>query len=163
VAKYTVRHLKPPSQTWRTFLTNHVKDLVSVDFFTVPTVTFRVLFVFIVLAHHRRRVIHFNVTEQPMAAWTAQQIVEALPWDTAPRYPLRDRDGIYGRYFRSRVSGMGINEVAIAARSLWQSPYVERLIGSIRREYLDHVIVLNEQHLRRVIASPDFPAPSIEA
>ena len=94
-----VRHPKPPSQTWRTFLTNHVKDLVSVDFFTVPTVTFRVFLVFIVLSHHRRRVMHFNVTEQPTAAWTAQQIVEAFPWDSAPSYLLRDRDGIYGGYF----------------------------------------------------------------
>jgi len=153
VAKYMVWHRKPPSQTWRTFLANHVKDLVSVDFFTVPTVTFRVFFVFIILSHHRRRVIHFNVTEQPTAAWTAQQIVDAFPWDTAPRYLLRDRDGIYGEYFRRRVSGMGIDEVPIAARSPWQSPYVERLIGSIRRECLDHMIVLNEQHLRRIIAS----------
>jgi transposase InsO family protein len=153
VAKYMVRHRKPPSQTWRTFLANHVKDLVSVDFFTVPAATFRVFFVFIVLAHDRRRIIHFNVTEQPTAAWTAQLIVEAFPWDKAPRYLLRDRDGIYGRYFRRRVSGMGIDEVSIAARSPWQSPYVERLIGSIRRECLDHMILLNEQHLRRIIAS----------
>ena len=153
VATYMVRHRKPPSQTWRTFLANHVDDLVSVDFFTVPTVTFRVFFVFIVLSHHRRRVIHFNVTEQPTSAWPAQEIVEAFPWDTAPRYLPRDRDGIYGRYFRRRVSGMGIDEVPIAARSPWQSPYVERLIGSIRRECLDHMIVLNEQHLRRTIAS----------
>jgi len=153
VAKYMVRHRKPPSQTWRTFLANHVKDLVSVDFFTVPTVTFRVVFVFIVLAHHRRRVIHFNVTQQPTAAWTAQQIVEAFPWDTAPCYFLRDRDGIYGDYFKRRVDGTGIDEVPIAARSPWQSPYVERLIGSIRRECLDHMIVLNEQHLRRILAS----------
>jgi len=153
VAKYMVRHRKPPSQTWRTFLANHVHNLVSVDFFTVPSVTFRVFFVFIVLAHDRRRVIHFNVTEQPTAAWTAQQIVEAFPWDTAPRYLLRDRDSIYGNYFRGRVSGMGIDEVPIAARSPWQSPYVERLIGSIRRECLDHMIVLNEQHLRRIIAA----------
>jgi hypothetical protein len=111
VAKYMVRHRKPPSQTWRTFLANHVHNLVSLDFFTVPTVTFRVLFVFIVLAHDRRRVIHFNVTEQPTAAWTAQQIVEAFPWDTVPRYLLRDRNGIYRDYFRRRVSGMGIDEV----------------------------------------------------
>jgi hypothetical protein len=152
VAKYMVRHRKPPSQTWRTFLANHAKDLVSVDFFTVPTVTFRVFFVFIVLAHDRRRVIHFNVTEQPTAAWTAQQIVEAFPWDTAPRYLLRDRDGIYADYFRGRITAMDIDDVPIAARSPWQSPYVERLIGSIRRECLDHMIVLNEQHLRQIIA-----------
>jgi len=152
VAKYMVRHRKPPSQTWRTFLANHVHDLVSVDFFTVPTVTFRVLFGFIVLSHHRPRVIHFNVTEQPTAAWTAQQIVEAFPWDTAPRHLLRDRDGIYGDYFQRRVDGMGIDEVLIARRSPCQNPYAERVIGSIRRECLDHMIVLNEQHLRRIIA-----------
>ena len=148
-----VRHYKPPSQTWRTFLANNVHDLVSVDFFTVPTITFRVFFVFIVPAQHRHRIIHFNVTQQPTAAWTAQQIVEAFLWDTAPRYLLRDRDGIYGRYFHRRVSGMGSDQVPIAARSPWQSAYVERLIGSIRRECLDHMIVLNEQHLRRIIAS----------
>jgi transposase InsO family protein len=153
VAKYMVRHRKPPSQTWRTFLANHVHNLVSVDFFTVPTVTFQVLFVLIVLAHDRRRVIHFNVTEQPTAAWTAQQIVEAFPWDTAPRYLLRDRDGIYGDYFCRRVDGMDIREVPIAPRSPWQNPFVERMIGSIRRECLDHMIVLNEQHLRRIIAA----------
>ncbi len=119
----------------------------------VPTVTFRVFFVFIVLAHDRRRVIHFNVTEQPTAAWTAQQIVEAFPWDTAPRYFLRDRDGIYGDYFRGRVTAMGIDEVPIAARSPWQNPYAERVIGSIRRECLDHLIVLGERHLRRILAS----------
>ncbi len=153
VAKYMVRYRKPPSQTWRTFLANHVHNLVSVDFFTVPTVTFQVLFVLIVLAHDRRRVIHFNVTEQPTAAWTAQQIVEAFPWDTAPRYLLRDRDGIYGDYFCRRVDGMDIREVPIAPRSPWQNPFVERMIGSIRRECLDHMIVFNEQHLRRIIAA----------
>jgi len=102
VAKYMVLHCKPPSQTWRTFLANHVKDLVSVDFFTVPTITFRVSFVFIALAHDRRCFIHFNATEQPTAAWTAQQIVEAFPRNTTPPYLLRDRDGIYGHYFRRR-------------------------------------------------------------
>ena len=95
VSKYMIRRRKPPSQTWRNFLDNHVKDLVSVDFFTPPTATFRVLFVFIVLRHDRRRIVHFNVTDHPSAEWTAQQIVDAFPWDTAPRYMLRDRDGIY--------------------------------------------------------------------
>lgn len=127
--------------------------MVSLDFFTVPFVTFRVFFVFIVLPHDRRRVIHFNVTEQPTAAWTAQQIVEAFPRNTAPRYLLRDRDGSYGDYFCRRVEGMDIREVPIAPRSPWQNPYVERMIGSIRRECLDHMIILNEQHLRRIIAS----------
>ena len=115
-----------------------VKDLISLDFFVVPTATFRVLFVFLVLAHERRYALHFNVTAHPSAEWTAQQLVEAFPWDTAPRYLLRDRDSIYGEYFRERVTGMGISEVLIAPRSPWQNAYVERLIGSIRRECLDH-------------------------
>ena len=151
VSKYMVRHRKPPSQTWRSFLDNHVKDLVSIDFFTLPTATFRVLFVFIVLRQDRRRLVHFNVTEHPSAEWTAQQIVEAFPWDTAPRYLIRDRDQIYGAYFGRRVTGLGIEQVLTAPRSPWQSPYVERVIGSIRRECLDHVIVLDEGHLRRIL------------
>ena len=151
VSKYMVRHRKPPSQTWRSFLDNHVKDLVSVDFFTLPTATFRVLFVFIVLRHDRRSIVHFNVTEHPSAEWTAQQMVDAFPWDTAPRYVLRDRDQIYGTYFDRRVEGLGIEQVRTAPRSPWQSPYVERVIGSIRRESLDHVIVLDERHLRRIL------------
>lgn len=153
VAKYMIRNRKPPSPTWRSFLDNHVKDLVSIDFFTVPTATFRVLFVLLILSHDRRRVVHFNVTSSPSAEWTAQQIVQAFPEETAPRYLLRDRDGIYGPYFRRRVRNLGIKEVLTAARSPWQNPYVERLIGSIRRECLDHVIVLNEQHLRRILRS----------
>ncbi len=153
VAKYMVRHSKPPSQTWRTFLANHVHDMVSVDFFSVPTATFRVLFVFIVLAHQRRRVLHFNVTEHPTAGWTAQQIIEAFPWDTAPRHVLRDRDRIYGNDFKRRLHGMSIRDVPTAPRSPWQNPYAERVIGSIRRDCLDHVIVLNERHLRRLLDS----------
>ncbi len=149
VSKYMVRHRKPPSQSWRTFLDNHVGSLVSIDFFTLPTVTFRVLFVFVVLAHDRRRVIHFNVTESPTAKWTAQQIVEAFPWDAAPRYLLRDRDGIYGHQFANRVDRMDIKEMKTAPRSPWQNPFVERLIGTLRRDCLDHVVVLNENHLRR--------------
>ena len=151
VSKYVVRHRRPPSQTWKTFLDNHLGSLVSVDFFTVPTVTFKVLFVFVVLAHERRRVVHFNITDTPTAQWTAQQLVEAFPWETAPRYLLRDRDGVYGVEFSSRVKGMGICEVKTAPRSPWQNPYVERLIGTLRRECLDHVVVLNETHLRRLL------------
>ena len=156
VAERTVSRLMPkrrtsPSQTWRTFLTNHVRDLVSIDFFTVPTAHLRVLFVLVVLAHHRRRVVHFNVTEHPTAAWTAQQIVEAFPDDTASSYLLRDRDTIYGHAFRHRVKGMGIREVLTAPQSPWQNPFAERLIGSVRRECLDHVLVLSERHLRHVL------------
>ena len=151
VSKYMVRHRKPPSPSWRAFLNNHAKDLVSIDFFTVPTVTFNVLFVFVVLARDRRRVVHFNVTESPGAKWTAQQIVEAFPWDTAPRYLLRDRDGVYGREFTSRVDHMSIKEVKTAPRSPWQNPFVERLVGTLRRECIDHVIVVGENHLRRIL------------
>ena len=151
VAKYMSRHQRPPSQTWRAFLENHLTDLVSIDFFTVPSATFQILFVFVVLAHDRRRVLHFNVTEHPTAEWTARQIVEAFPWDTSPHYLLRDRDGVYGNHFRRRVEGFQVTEVLIAPRSPWQNPYVERLIGSVRRECLDHVIVLSEAHLRRVL------------
>jgi len=157
VAERTVSRLlskrrSPPSQTWRTFLTNHVRDLVSIDFFTVPTARLRVLFVFVVLAHDRRRVLHFNVTEHPTAAWTAQQIVDAFPDDSAPSYLLHDRDSVYGRVFRQRVKGMGVGEVLTAPHSPWQNPFAERLIGSIRRECLNHVLVLGERHLRRTLA-----------
>jgi putative transposase len=151
VSKYMPRWRKPPSQTWRSFLDNHVDTLVSVDFFTVPTVFFDVLYVFVVLAHHRRRIVHVNVTANPGAQWTAQQMVNAFPWDTAPRYMLRDRDGIYGAKFRNRMKNMGIHEVLSAPRSPWQSPYVERVIGTLRRELLDHLIVVSEQHLRRLL------------
>ena len=147
-----VRHRRPPSQTWRTFLENHIKQLVSVDFFTVPTVSFRILYVFIVLAHERRRVLHFNVTKHPTAEWTAEQLVQALPWDTAPRYLLRDGDRIYGDAFRAQASHAQITEVLTAPRSPWQSPYVERPIGSIRRECLDHIVVMIQSSLRRQIA-----------
>ncbi|MBU8922993.1 MAG: integrase core domain-containing protein [Bacteroidales bacterium] len=151
VSKYMVRRLKPPSQSWRAFLKNHAKDIVSIDFFTVPTATFRVLFVFLILSNDRRRIIHFNITESLTAAWTGQQIVEAFPWDTAPKYLLRDRDDKFGKKFSNRVESMGIKQVLIAARSPWQNPYIERLIGSIRRECLDHTIILNEKHLRQVL------------
>jgi putative transposase len=151
VEKYMVRPRKPPSPTWRAFLANHVKDLVSIDFFIVPTLRFEILFVLIVLAHDRRRVLHFNITAHPTAEWTAQQVVEAFPWDTAPRFLLRDRDRIYGTSFRHRVTSMGTAEVVTAARSPWQSPYVERMIGSIRRECLDNVVVLSDSHLRRIL------------
>src|SRR6516165_298228 len=158
VAERTVSRLlpkrqTPPSQTWRTFLTNHVRDLVSVDFFTVPTAGWRILFVFVVLAHYRRRVVHFNVTEHPTTAWSAQQIVEAFPDDSAPAYLLRDRDTIYGHVFRQRLAGMQIREVVTAAQSPWQNPFAERFIGSIRRECLNHVVILSECHLRRILTA----------
>jgi transposase InsO family protein len=151
VARYLPRPRKPPSQTWRTFLTNHLAQTAAIDFFTVPTVTFRVLFVFVVLSHERRRVVHFGVTERPTQEWTMQQMREAFPWDQAPRYVLRDRDAIYGSDFAALTRNMGMEEVLTAPRSPWQNPFAERLVGSIRRECLDHVIVWNERSLRRIL------------
>ncbi len=153
VAKYMVRHWRPPSQTWRTFLDNHVKSMVSVDFFTVPTFRFQILYVFLVLAHDRRRILHFGVTAHPTAEWAAQQLREAFPWDSAPRYLLRDRDQIFGKAFVDQVKAMGIKQVLSAPRSPWQRAYIERLIGSIRRECLDHVIVFGESSLHRTLTS----------
>lgn len=153
VSRLLRRPRRPPSQTWRTFLTNHVSMLGSMDFFTVSTVTGRVLFVLVLLRHYRRRIVHVNITEHPTAEWTAQQLNEAFPDDTAPRWLLRDRDAIYGAAFQRRVAGIGISEVVSSPSSPWQNPYVERLIGSIRHECLDHVIVINETHLRRLLAA----------
>ncbi len=151
VSKYMVRQRKPPSQTWRTFLGNHTECLAAIDFFTVPTATFRILYVFIVLSHDRRHIVHFNVTVHPTAQWTAQQLFEAFPFDSAPRYLLRDRDAIYGEMVQRRIKSLGIDDVVTAPRSPWQNPFCERVIGSIRRDCLDHVIVINEQHLRRIL------------
>jgi hypothetical protein len=135
VEKYMVRPKKPRSPTWRAFLDNHLKDLVSVDFFVVPTVAFKVLYVFIVLAHVRRRIVYFNVTEHPTAQWTAQQISEAFPWEAALRYLIRDRDQVYGAVFRKRVERMGIEEVLTAPRSPWRN----RVRGESDREHTSRV------------------------
>ena len=153
VSKYIKNLPRPPSQTWLTFLRNHIHCSASMDFFVLPTATFRLLFVLIVLHHDRRRIVHIGVTAHPTATWIKQQMTEAFPWDTAPRYMIRDRDGVYGLEVRARIKAMGIDEVLTAPRSPWQNPYVERVIGSIRRECLDHVIVLSERHLRRVFHS----------
>jgi putative transposase len=149
VAKYLGRRDRPPSLTWRAFLRNHVSQLASIDFFTVPRATFRVLFVFVVLSHDRRRIVHVNVTAHPTATWTAQQLRQAWPWDTAPRFVIRDRDAIYASDLQHTAQAMGIEEVLTAPRSPWQNPFVERVIGSVRRECLDHLIVWNERSLRR--------------
>jgi putative transposase len=151
VSRLLPRRRRPPSQTWRTFLDNHAAALVSMDFFTVPTLTGRILFVLVLLGHQRRRVVHLAITDHPTAAWTAQQIIDAFPEETAPRYLVRDRDAIYSDVFRRRVAGMDIREVMSAPSSPWQNPYAERLIGSLRRECLDHVIILSQTHLRRVL------------
>ena len=153
VGKYMVRHRNPPSQTWRTFLENHLKSTVSIDFFTVPTLRFQVLYVFLVLAHDRRRIVHFNVTAHPTAEWTAQQLREAFPFEQVPKYLLRDRDGIFGADFTKQVEDLSIEQVLSAPRAPWQRAYIERVIGSIRRECLDHVIVFNEGSLYRHVQS----------
>ncbi len=149
VSKYMVRRRKSPSQTWRTFLDNHVRQIVSVDFLSVPTIRFQVLYVFLVLAHERRRILHFNVTAHPTAEWTGQQLRNAFPWDSAPRYLLRDRDRIFGDAFTRQIHDMGIEQVLCAPRCPWHRAYIERVIGTIRRECLDHVIIFNEAALYR--------------
>jgi transposase InsO family protein len=151
VAKYLRRRRTPPSPTWRTLLTTHLAQSASIDFFTVPTATFRVLFVLVILSHARRRVVHVNVTDHPTPAWTRQQVRDAFLDDQAPRYLLRDRGGVYGSDFGDFLSRFGIEEVVSAPQSPWQNPFVERVIGTIRRECLDHVIVWNERSLRRTL------------
>jgi len=151
VSRAMPRRSTPPSQTWRTFLANHMPCAAAIDFFVVPTATFRLLYVVVVLAHERRRIVHFDVTDAPCARWTGQQVINAFPYEAAPRYLHRDRDAIYGSEFISRVRSMGIEQVVSAARSPWQNPYVERVIGSLRRECTDHLIVTGAAHLRRVL------------
>jgi putative transposase len=152
VSKYMLRPRRPPSQTWRAFLKNHAADLIALDFFTVPTATFRFLFVFVMLTHSRRRLVHFNVTEHPTAEWAARQLLEACGLEGTPRYLIRDRDGVYGARFSRQAKTLNIREAVIASRSPWQNGYGERVIGSIRRECLDHVVVIGERHLLRVLA-----------
>jgi len=156
VAKSTVERYQPKgprstSPTWKTFLALHASELASMDFFVVPTAGMKVLFVLVILGHGRRRVLHVNVTEHPTAEWTAQQLVEAFPFDEAPRYLVRDGDAIYGEKVRRQLRAMYVEEIVTAPASPWQNAYVERLIGSIRRELLDHVVVQNERHLRRLL------------
>jgi transposase InsO family protein len=152
VANYEVpRARRPSSHNWKTFLRKHLGGMVSVDFFTVLTISFKVLYVCHVLSHNRRRVLHFNVVECPTAVWTAQQLREAFALSSPPKYLLRDRDSIYRLEFQQRAQALGLEEVRIAPCSPWQSPYVERLIGSLRRECLNHVIVFNQADLQRVL------------
>lgn len=153
VGRYLSWRPRAPSPTWRSFLQNHRHDIAAVDMFVVVTARFQLLYALIVLGHERQKITHFDVTQNPTQGWLARQITEAFPWDTAPRFLLRDRDAAYGRIFRDRVQTMAIDEVVTAPRSPWQNAYVERIIGSIRRECLDHVIIFNERHLRRVLSS----------
>src|SRR5246127_2121053 len=152
VSKYMIRRRGPPSQTWRTFLRNHAHAIAAIDLCVVPTLTFECLFAFLVLGHGRRQLLWFAVTRHPTAEWLALQIVEAFPWGTAPTYLVRDNDGAYGQAFTNRLRAMGIRDRPISPRSPWRNASVERLIGTVRRECLDHVLIFGERHLRRILA-----------
>ena len=151
VAKYMVKRRGPPSQGWRTFLRNHVPEVAAMDLFVVPTVGFDLLYAFIIIRLDRRDLVWINVTTNPTAEWIARQLTEAFPWHEAPRYLIRDRDRIYGEVARQRIRAMGIRDKPIAPASPWQNGFAERLIGSIRRECVDHIVVLGEAHLRRIL------------
>jgi transposase InsO family protein len=153
VSKYMVRGRNPPSQTWKTFLRNHAQAIAAIDMCVVPTLTFDLLFAFLVLGHGRRQLLWIEVTRHPTAEWLARQITEAFPWSSAPAYLVRDNDGAHGHVFTRRLRAMGIRDRPIAPRSPWQNGHAERLIGSLRRECLDRMLIFGEQHLRRVLAS----------
>ena len=153
VAKYIVKRRRPPSQGWRTFLCNHAPDIAAMDLFVVPTIGFDLLYAFVIVRLDRRDLVWINATATPTAEWVARQITEAFPWNEAPRYMIRDRDRIYGSVVKRRLRAMGIRDRPITPASPWQNAFAERLIGSIRRECVDHVIVLGETHLRRVLKS----------
>ena len=153
VAKYMARRRMPPSQGWKTFLCNHADGIASMDLFLVPTISFRLLYGFLILRHSRRELLWLGVTAHPSAEWIARQLTEAYGWQPAPRYIIRDRDRVYGDVFTRRLRAMGIRDRPIAPRSPWQNGCAERLIGSIRRDCLDHVVVLSERHLRHLLKS----------
>ncbi len=153
VAKYMARHKRPPSQGWKTFLRNHADGIASIDLFVVPTISFRLLYGLLILRHGRRHMLWLGVTAHPTAEWIARQLTEACGWEPAPRYIVRDRDRVYGEVFTRRLRAMGIRDRPTAPRSPWQNGHTERLIGSIRRECLDHVVVFGERHLRHVLLS----------
>jgi transposase InsO family protein len=153
VATYMGRCRRPPSQSWKTFLRNHAAGIAAMDLLVVPTIGFRLLYVLVILGHHRRWILSFGVTSHPTAEWIARQINDAFPWAEAPRYLIRDRDAVYGQAVTRRLKSMGIRDRPTAPRSPWQNGYVERLIGSIRRECLDHLVVFGEAHLRRIVTA----------
>src|SRR6202140_4004736 len=153
VAKYMARGRRPPSQGWKTFLHNHADGIASIDLFVVPTISFRLLYGLLIVGHGRRQILWFGVTAHPTAEWIANQITAACGWEQAPRYLIRDRDRAYGAVFTRRLRAMGIRDRPTAPRSPWQNGHTERLIGSIRREWLDHVVVFGERHLRHVLLS----------
>ena len=152
VAKYMVKRRSPPSQTWRTFLRNHADGIAAADLFVVPTIGFKLLYCLVILAHGRRKLVQYAVTAHPTAEWISQQIVEAFPWNTTPRYLVRDRDAVYRLAVKRRLCALGIRDRPTAPRSPWQNAYVERLIGSARRECIDKMIVFGETHLRRILS-----------
>jgi len=151
VARYMVKCPRPPSQTWRTFIKNHMPEIVAIDFFTVPTVAFQTLYVLVILSLDRRRIVHINVTDSPTADWTSLQLTQAFPFDTAPRFLIRDRDSIYGKKVVDTLKAMGVHQIITSRKSPWQNGHCERVIGSIRRECLDHIVVLHDRHLRKVL------------
>src|ERR1700738_4357776 len=153
VAKYMVKRRGPPSQEWRTFLCNHAPDIAAMDLFVVPTIGFSLLYAFVIVRLDRRDLVWINVTTNPTSDWIARQMTEAFPWDDAPKYLIRDRDSIYGAVVTRRLRAMGIRDKPTAPASPWQNGFAERLIGSIRRECLDHIIVFGEAHLRRTLRS----------
>ena len=153
VSKYMVRRRNPPSQSWKTFLRNHGEAIAAIDMCVVPTVTFELLFAFLVLGHGRRHLLWFEVTRHPTAEWLARQITEAFPWAAAPTYLVRDNDRAYGLVFQRRVRAMGIRDRPISPSSPWQNGIAERLIGTLRRECLDQMLVFGEAHLRRILSA----------
>jgi transposase InsO family protein len=148
-----VRRRGPPSQGWKTFIRNHAPDIAAIDLFVVRTIGFKLLYGLAIIHLERRRLVWTNVTANPTSEWIARQITEAFPWDQAPSYLIRDRDSSYGVVVRKRIRAMGIRDRPTAPRSPWQNGYIERLIGSIRRECLDHVLVMGEAHLRRILSA----------
>jgi transposase InsO family protein len=153
VAKYMARRRLPPSQGWKTFLRNHADGIASMDLFVVPTISFRLMYGFLILHHGRREILWIGTTSHPTAEWIARQLTEAFGWEQAPRYIIRDRDRAYGDIVVRRLRAMGIRDRPTALRSPWQNGYCERLIGSIRRDCLDHVVVFGERHLRHLLRS----------
>lgn len=151
VSRYMLKRRGRPTQNWKTFLRNHTSEIAAIDFLTVPTIMFRTLYVFVVLSLDRRRIVHVNVTYNPTAEWTARQLYQAFPFDSAPKYLIRDRDGIYGNEVRAAIASMGIEEKVISARSPWQNGYCERVVGTLKRECLDHVILFGQRHAKRVL------------
>jgi transposase InsO family protein len=152
VAKYMLKIHKPPSQSWRNFLTNHACKIAAIDFFTVITINFKILYVFVAIEHGRRKILHFNVTSKPSALWAAQQLRETFDWGSSIKYVIRDNDGIYGDLFKRQLNTLGLEDTPTAPRSPWQNPVCERVIGTLRRECLDHMIILTENHLWKILS-----------